>query len=57
MVYMCVFCDEKIIEECGKLKGTIINTKNIEGKKEFISVCKFCQKKENWYEEALIRGV
>ena len=57
MVYNCVFCNEKIAEENGKLKGTLINAKNLEGKNEFICVCKYCQKRDNWYADAMVRGV
>ena len=53
----CVICNKKIEEECGKLRGTILNVKNEKRKKQFIYVCNDCQKKDNWIETAKIKGV
>lgn len=54
MTKKCVICSEKINEENGKLKGTMIKVKNLEGKNELIYVCSECQKKDNWIEKAKI---
>jgi len=55
----CVLCSEKIQEECGKLKGTIVRVKSLKNKNYFIFVCSDCQKNEkgNWLEKAKVRGV
>lgn len=53
----CILCDEGIEEYYGKLKGTMIKAKNELGINEFIHVCSGCQKTDNWYETALIKGV
>lgn len=53
----CILCDEGIEEYYGKLKGTMIKAKNELGINEFIHVCSGCQKIDNWYETALIKGV
>ena len=52
----CVICNEKIEEEYGKLKGTLVKSKNEKGVNDFIYVCKDCQKKDKWVEEAKIKG-
>jgi hypothetical protein len=52
----CVLCEEEIDENYGKLKGTVIRSKDEKGEILLIHVCKYCQRKEGWEEEALIRG-
>jgi len=52
----CILCNEKIKVENGKLKGTIIKAKNVKGINEFIHVCSHCQKKDNWLEDAKVKG-
>jgi hypothetical protein len=49
-------CDEKIDEDNGKLKGTILRVKNEKGRREFLYVCSSCQKQEGWIEKAKVRG-
>ncbi len=56
MVKKCAICNEKIEEEYGKLKGTILKAKNVNGKNELIPVCNECQKKEDWIETAKIKA-
>lgn len=57
MAYKCVLCDEKIQEEYGKLKGTIVKAKDENGKNQFIYVCNSCMKQDKWIENAKIKGV
>ena len=45
MAKKCCICNEKIIEEYNKLKGTMLKAKNITGRNEVIYVCSECQKK------------
>ncbi len=52
----CVICNDKITEEYGKLKGTLLKAKNEKGINEFIPVCYLCQKKKDWIDEAKIKG-
>jgi len=52
----CVLCNEKIEEEFGKLKGTIVKARNEKGVNDLIYVCSLCQKKDNWIEDAKVRG-
>ena len=56
MVHKCVLCEEKIDEEFGKLKGTIVKAKNEKGVNELIYVCSGCQSKRDWVNEAKIKG-
>ncbi len=56
MTKKCAICSEKIEEEYGKLKGTIIKVKDENKKNEFIYVCSYCQKKENWIEQAKVKS-
>jgi len=56
MVEKCVICSEKISEEFGKLKGTIIKAKNEKGVNDKIYVCSGCQKEDGWIEKAKIKG-
>jgi len=56
MVHKCIICNEKIEEEFGKLKGTYVKAKNINGKNELIPVCSDCQNKDDWIEQAKIKG-
>ncbi len=57
MVKKCSVCDERIEEEFGKMKGTMLRIKNEKGKNDFIYVCLNCQKEEGWIEKAKVRGV
>ena len=57
MAHKCIICDEKIEEEAGKLKGTIVKAKNEKGVNDFIYVCSKCMKSEGWIEKAKVRGV
>lgn len=51
----CAVCNEKIKEEFGKLRGTVL--KVIENNKnKLIYVCSDCQKKEGWIERAKIKA-
>ncbi len=51
----CAICNEEIIEENGKLKGTMI--KVVENKKKsWIYTCSGCMKAENWIEKAKIKA-
>lgn len=53
----CSICNNELIEEFSKLRGTML--KIVENKKaSFIYVCNSCQKanKENWIEKAKIRA-
>ena len=52
----CCICNEKIKEQDGKLKGTILKVKE-NNKNIFIHVCSECQKKKDWIEEANIKSV
>ena len=52
----CVLCSEKIQEEYGKLKGTLLKAKNENNKNEFIYVCSECQKQKEWIEKAKIKS-
>lgn len=53
----CILCNEKIQEEYGKLKGSIVKATNENKKNYFIYVCSECQKKDKWIEQAKIKGV
>jgi len=57
MAQKCILCDEKIEEEYGKLKGTIVKVKDENNKNQFIHVCSDCQKEDNWIEKAKVKGV
>ncbi|MEK6872905.1 MAG: hypothetical protein AABW90_02750 [Nanoarchaeota archaeon] len=56
MAKKCVLCNEKIKEEFDRLKGTILKSSDENKKSYFIYVCSDCQKKENWFEKAKVRG-
>lgn len=56
MAKKCVICNEKIKEEFGKLKGTILKSLDENKKKYFIYVCSDCQKTSDWYEKAKVRA-
>jgi hypothetical protein len=56
MANKCTLCDEKIQEEYGKLKGTIIKSIDENKKNKLIYVCSDCQKKDNWIDNAKIKG-
>jgi len=53
----CILCGDGVEENFGKLKGTMIKASNELGVNQFIHVCSGCQRIDNWYEEALIKGV
>lgn len=52
----CVICNEEILEEFQKLKGTVLRVVNENKKREFLYVCSNCQKTENWIEKAKVKG-
>jgi uncharacterized protein with PIN domain len=53
----CVICNDEIEDVYGKLKGTIVKVKNEKKESELIYVCSNCQKKDNWIEDAKVKGV
>jgi len=57
MAQKCVLCNEKIPEEFGKLRGTVIRVVDENKKRQLIYVCSSCQKKDNWIEDAKVKGV
>ena len=56
MVKKCILCNERIEEEYGKLKGALVKAKNENNKNQFIYVCSECQKKDDWINQAKIKG-
>ncbi len=55
MTKRCAICGEDILEEYGKLEGTML--KIIEDKKiRWIYVCKQCQKNKEYIERAKIKS-
>ena len=56
MAKNCVLCNNKIEEEYGKLRGTLLKVKNESGKNEIIHVCSKCQKIDDWMDKAKIKG-
>lgn len=56
MTAKCVICNEKIDEEYGKLKGTIVKAVDENKKNRFIYVCSECQKKPDWLSVAKIKA-
>jgi hypothetical protein len=52
----CVLCNEKIEEEYGKLKGTIIKVKDENNKNQLIHICSDCQKQPDHIEKAKIKS-
>ncbi|MBT4165562.1 hypothetical protein HOE04_00810 [archaeon] len=52
----CILCNEKIEEEYGKLKGTIIKVKDENKKIQFIPVCSTCQKQSDHIDNAKIKA-
>ena len=52
----CAICNEVIIEESGKLKGTIVKAKDENNKNQLIYVCSDCQKKDGWIDKAKIKA-
>lgn len=56
MANKCILCNEKIQEEFGKLKGTIIKATDENKKNKFIYVCSDCQKDKDWIEKAKVKG-
>jgi len=56
MVKICSICNEDILEEFGKLRGTMLKVMGLNKKAEFIFVCNHCQKQDKWQERAKIKG-
>ena len=56
MAKRCVLCNEKIREEYGKFRGSIVKAKNMGGVNDFIYVCSHCQKKDSWKDDALVKS-
>jgi len=56
MAKKCASCGEKIQEDFGKLKGSLIKVRNEKGKKEFVYVCSDCEKDKDWIEKAVVRA-
>ncbi len=55
MAKKCSICGEEIIEDNGKLKGTML--KIVENKKKsWIYACAECMKAENWIEKAKVKS-
>lgn len=52
----CVICGEKIVEEFGKLIGTIVKVKDEKGERQLIYVCSTCMKQDDWVNVAKIKG-
>jgi hypothetical protein len=57
MVKKCSICSERIIEEAGKLLGTMLRVSSLHGKKSLIYVCSDCQKDKKWVEKSKVRNV
>ena len=53
----CVICGEKIEEDFGKLKGTLLKVKDENNRNQMIYICSDCQKQEGWIEKAKVKGV
>jgi hypothetical protein len=52
----CILCGEEVLEDCEKLKGTMLKIVD-DKKKSFVYVCSSCMKKdEKWLEKAKIKG-
>lgn len=56
MVHKCAVCNRKIEEEFGKLEGTIVKARDVDGKNKFIYVCSNCQKDKDWIEKAKVKA-
>ena len=55
MAKKCEICKEEIVEEYGKLKGTML--KMVDNKKtRFVYVCSDCQKDSKYIEKAKVKG-
>jgi len=52
----CALCNEKIEEEYGKLKGTLIKAKDENNKNQIIYVCSTCQKDPEHINNAKIKS-
>ena len=53
----CILCGEELLEDFGKIKGTMLGIVD-DKKKNFVYVCSSCMKKdEKWLEKAKIKGV
>ena len=51
----CEICKGDVIEDFGKLKGTML--KMVEDKKaRWVYVCSECQKDSKWLEKAKVKG-
>ncbi len=51
----CCICDSEIIEENGKLLGTMLKVVE-DKKKSWIYACSSCQKDEKWIEKAKVKS-
>jgi hypothetical protein len=47
----CKLCENEIVEEYGKLAGTVVK-KKVDDKNELVYVCSTCQKQKDWIEKA-----
>ena len=56
MTKKCVICSSPVIDEYGKLKGTIIKVLE-NNKNKHLHVCSDCQKLPDFIEKAKIKGV
>lgn len=52
----CVICNCNLIEDYGKIRGTMLKVTDEKKKNQFIYVCSECQKKEGWIEKAKIKS-
>jgi len=51
----CVICNQKIEEDFGKLRGTIVKVIEDHRNKP-LYICSECQKKDGWIERAKVKG-
>ena len=52
----CAICEEEMVEESGKLNGTMIRVKNETGKNQGVYVCSECMKTPDYIEVAVIKA-
>lgn len=52
----CAICNEKIEEDYGKVKGTMLRVRDENKKNQLIYVCSVCQKHEGWIEKAKVNA-
>ncbi len=52
----CVLCNNKIEDNYGKLRGTFVKARDVDGRNKLISVCSDCMKGKDWIEKAKIKG-